>query len=300
MSILLPLSDGIAECAQTRLPDAHVVAYESRDADQLADVTFYCIPYMGRGEALELIATLPRLELVQTLSSGVDELIDLIPAGVGLCNGRGLHHEEGTAELAITLTLAALRRLRQFGDYQRVRQWDHFRTDTLEGKRVTIVGYGAIGSAIEKRLTPFACRIRLVSRTPRDDVSGLDQLADLAASTDVLIVCIALGPETIGLVNAEVLTALPNDALVVNVSRGPVVDGTALLAEVASGRISAALDVIDPEPLPVEREEWDLPNVLLTPHIGGDTFEFARRARDFVTDQVAKHISGRPLHNVVR
>lgn len=300
LSILLPQSDGIADCVRTRLLNAEVVTYESHSARELADVTFYCLPYMAGGEALELIAALPRLRILQSLSSGVDDLTEILPAGVGLCNGRGLHHEEGTAELAIALALVGLRQLRLFADYQRMRQWNHLRTDTLEGKRVTIVGYGAMGRAIEQRLIPFECRIRRVSRTARDGVSGLDQLPTIAAQTDVLIVCIALSSQTTALVNARVLAALPDGALIVNVARGRVVDAEALLTEVAGGRLSAALDVTQPEPLPRYRQEWELPNLFLTPHIGGDTFEFARRAGEFVADQVSAHITGGSLLNVVR
>lgn len=300
MSILLPLADGIAESVRRRLPAVEIVNYESHRREDRGDITFYCLPYMSRGEALEVIPALPRLQVVQSLSSGVDELVGLVPPGVTLCNGRGLHHEEGTAELAIGLIIAGLRRLRMLTEYQLKRQWNHLRTDTLEGKRVTIVGYGSIGAAIDQRLVAFGCQVQLVSRTPRDGVAGLDRLAEVAANTDVLIVCIALGEETMGLVDASVLAALPDGALVVNVARGPVVEARSLLAEVESGRLSACLDVTDPEPLPHERPEWDLPNVLLTPHIGGDTYEFARRAGDFVADQVTAHVAGQTLRNVVK
>jgi phosphoglycerate dehydrogenase-like enzyme len=174
------------------------------------------------------------------------------------------------------------------------------RTESLDGKRVLLVGYGLIGTAIERRLVPFGATISRVSRTPRAGVSGLTELAALAAAADILVVCIALHPATRGLIGAPVLAALPDDALVVNIARGPVVDADSLTAELASGRLRAALDVTDPEPLPAGRPEWTLPNVLITPHIGGDTTTFAARAPAFVAEQAARHLAGEALRNVVR
>jgi phosphoglycerate dehydrogenase-like enzyme len=113
-------------------------------------------------------------------------------------------------------------------------------------------------------------------------------------------VCIALTPGTCGLIGEEVLGALPDGAMVVNVARGPIVDAVALVRHLTDGRLRAALDVTDIEPLPAERPEWALPNVLITPHIGGDTFAFARRAPGFVADQAERYASGRPLANVVK
>ena len=174
------------------------------------------------------------------------------------------------------------------------------RTDSLRGKRVLLVGYGAIGAAIEQRLSPFGVQVGRVSRTEKDGVSALPELPVLAAAADVLLVCIALSPATRGLVDASVLAALPDGAVVVNVARGPVIDAAALRAELQSGRLRAALDVFDVEPLPADRPEWSLPNVLITPHIGGDTYDFAVRAPKFVAEQAARHLAGESLVNVVR
>jgi phosphoglycerate dehydrogenase-like enzyme len=97
-----------------------------------------------------------------------------------------------------------------------------------------------------------------------------------------------------------VLGALPDGALVVNVARGPIVDAVALVSHLTTGRLRAALDVTDVEPLPADRPEWALPGVLITPHIGGDTFAFARRAPGFVADQAERHANGQPLANIVK
>ncbi len=300
MTLLLPEADGIAEFVARQLPGAHVLRYGEADRGGLEDITFYCLPYMGDAASIALIASLPKVTVIQSLSSGVDEIIASLPARATLCNGHGLGHEEGTAELALTLILAALRQIPRFAAGQSRRAWTHVRTESLDGKRVLLVGYGPIGAAIERRLLPFGATVAKVSRTPRDGVSGLSELPALAAAADIMVVCIALHPATRGLIGARTLAALPDGALVVNVARGPIVAPDALTGELASGRLRAALDVTDPEPLPADRPEWGLPNVLITPHIGGDTTAFAQRAPAFVADQAARHLAGRQLRNVVR
>jgi phosphoglycerate dehydrogenase-like enzyme len=300
MALLLPEADGVAEHVGRRLPQAEVLRFGQAGRGRLDEVTFYCLPYMGNAASIALIGGLPALKVVQSLSSGVDEVLGSLPPQVTLCNGRGLGHEEGTAELAVTLILASIRQIPWFAGQQSKRSWSHVRTDSLDGKRVLLVGYGAIGAAIEQRLVPFGASVIAVSRTPRAGVSELRELPVLARAADILVVCIALHASTRGLVGAEVLSALPDGALVVNVARGPVVDAAALTGDLRAGRLRAALDVTDPEPLPADRPEWALPNVLITPHIGGDTAMFAHRAPAFVADQAARHLAGHPLENVVR
>ncbi len=300
MTLLLPAADGIADHVSRRLSQATVLRYEDAPWHGLPEVTFYCLPYMGGAESVALIAQMPRVAVVQSLSSGVDDVLDAVPPQAALCNGRGLHHEEGTADLAVTLILACLRQLPVFIKQQADRSWRHIRTDSLDGKRVLLVGYGAIGMAVEQRLVPFGAQVSRVSRTARDGVAPLSGLSELAAMADILVVCIALTPQTRGLVDASVLAALPTGALVVNVARGAVIEPAALTAQLTSGRLRAALDVTDVEPLPPDRPEWVLPNVLLTPHIGGDTATFAERAAGFVADQAALYLAGQPLRNVIR
>ncbi len=235
MTILLPAADAVADTVAGRIPQAVILRYEDAPRDGLGDVTFYCLPYMGGADSAVVMASMPRLEVVQSLSSGVDDVLDAVPPQAVLCNGRGLRHEEGTAELAAILTLASLRQLPEFVRQQGQRSWRHVRTDSLEGKRVLIVGYGAIGAAVEERLKPFGARFSRVSRTARDGVAPLPRLPALAAAADVMVVCIALSAQTRGLIDAAVLAALPAGALVVNVARGPVIDAPALTAELRAG-----------------------------------------------------------------
>ncbi len=299
MTLLLPAADGVADHVQHTLPGARIVRYGEVDETGLAGVTFYCLPYMGDGASVALVARLPRLRVLQSLSSGVDEVLGAVPPGVILCNGRGLHHEESTAELAVTLMLASLRQLPLFVRQQADARWRHVRAESIEGKRVLLVGYGAIGAAIEARLSPFGATVLRVSRSQREGVAPFTELAALAANADIMVVCVALAESTRGLVDARVLANLPTGALVVNVARGPVIDAAALTSELGSGRLNAALDVTDPEPLPAQRREWTLPNVLVTPHVGGDTFAFAHRAAQFVAEQAGRHLAGEGLLNIV-
>jgi phosphoglycerate dehydrogenase-like enzyme len=299
MTFLLPSADGVADEVARRLPQVTIVRYED-DGYRLDDVEFYCLPYMGDGPSIAKIAQLPRLRVLQSLSSGVDNVLGAVPDQVTFCNGAGLHHEEGTAELAVSIILGSLKQLPVFALQQSRRRWRHLRTDSLDGKRVLLVGYGHIGQMIEQRIAPFGARTTRVSRTARDGVAPLSQLPRLAAEADILVVCIVLTPDTTGLIGAEVLAALPAGALVVNVARGAIVDAVALAGHLVDGRLRAALDVTDVEPLPADRPEWALPNVLITPHVGGDTLVFARRAPGFVSDQAERYLTGQPLANIVK
>jgi len=299
MTFLLPSADGVADEVARRLPQATIVRYEE-GGYRVDEVDFYCLPYMGNGSSIAMIAQLPRLRVLQSLSSGVDNVLESVPDQVTFCNGVGLHHEEGTAELAVTLILGSLKRLPAFALHQSQRHWHHLRTDSLDGKRVLLVGHGRIGQMIERRIAPFGVRITRASRTARDGVAPLSQLSQLAADADILVVCIALTPDTAGLINGAVLAALPTGALVVNVARGAIVDAAALAGHLADGRLRAALDVTDVEPLPADRPEWALPNVLITPHVGGDTVAFAQRAPGFVAEQAERYLAGEPLANVVK
>jgi phosphoglycerate dehydrogenase-like enzyme len=299
MTLLLPAEDGVADYVADHVPEATVISYDDAARADLSEVTFYCLPYMGDEASVVQIKRLPALAVIQSLSIGVDDVLAAVPRGVTLCNGREIGHEDGTADLAVTLILASLRQLPRFVAQQSERSWLHVRTDSVRGKRVLLVGHGLIGAGIEQRLLPFGAEVSRVSRTARNGVHGLDELVRLASTADILVACIALSARTLGLISADVLAALPEGALVVNVARGAVVDQTALTAELATGRLRVALDVIDTEPLPAGRPEWLLPNVLITPHIGGDTCDFASRAPAFVADQAARHLAGKLLRNVV-
>ena len=216
-----------------------------------------------------------------------------------VCNARGVH-SASTAELAVALTLAALRGLPGFVRAQDRGQWAHERLDSLADRRVLIVGAGSIARAVAERLAPFECTVTLVGTADRAGVRGVDSLPALLPGSDVVVLAVPLTDATRALVDERFLAALPDAALVVNVARGPVVDTDALLDELRTGRLRAALDVTDPEPLPPGHPLWTAPGVLLTPHVGGDSSAFVPRAVALVRDQLAAWHAGLPLRNVVR
>ncbi|MFJ6465869.1 2-hydroxyacid dehydrogenase [Streptomyces sp. NPDC091387] len=273
-----------------------------------ADCAFYVVPYMkGPEVAVRPLAGMSAVRVVQTLSAGIDHVepgLGLLPAGVRLCNAKGVH-EASTAELTLALILASLRGFPGFVRGQDNEEWRSGFYPALADKSVLIVGYGSIGSAIEDRLAPFECaRVARVARSARTTARGpvhtLDDLPALLPEADIVILSTPLNPSTQGLVGADFLAAMPDGALLVNVARGGVVDTKALLSELESGRLHAALDVTDPEPLPSGHPLWHAPNVLITPHVGGSTSAFLPRAKRLIAGQLSRFAAGEPVHNVVR
>ncbi|MCF3166260.1 2-hydroxyacid dehydrogenase [Streptomyces californicus] len=273
-----------------------------------ADCAYYVVPYMkGPEVAVRPLAKMRGVQVVQTLSAGIDHVepgLGSLPPGVRLCNAKGVH-EASTAELTLALVLASLRGIPGFVHGQDAEEWRSGFYPALADKSVLIVGYGSIGSAIEDRLAPFECaRVARVARSARASARGpvqtLDELPALLPDSDVVILSTPLNPSTRGLVDAEFLAAMPDGALLVNVARGGVVDTKALLAELESGRLRAALDVTDPEPLPAGHPLWHAPNVLITPHVGGSTSAFEPRAKRLLAAQLTRFAAGEPVENVVR
>ncbi|HSN06912.1 MAG TPA: 2-hydroxyacid dehydrogenase [Candidatus Angelobacter sp.] len=266
-------------------------------------VTFYVPPYMGPERTLELLARMPRLRVVQTLTAGVDNVWPFLPDGVTLCNAAGVH-DASTAELAVGLILASLRRIDEFARAQATGEWRHDRFDALADKRVLVVGAGRVARALVRRLEPFEVEITVVGRTRREThdgsvVHGSDELPELLPGHDVVVLIVPQTVETTGLVDAAFLARMRRGALLVNVARGGVVVTDDLLAAVRRGHVRAALDVTDPEPLPVDHPLWTAPGVLISPHVGGDTTAFLPRAHLLVAQQLRRWRLGEPLENVM-
>jgi phosphoglycerate dehydrogenase-like enzyme len=184
-------------------------------------------------------------------------------------------------------------------DAQAKATWGQIEPDELRGRRVVILGSGSIGSAIAARLAPFGVEIVGVARTARGDIRGLDDLDDLLATADVLVSMLPFTSATKGLLDARRLAFLPDGALFVNGGRGRTVDTAALVRELEAGRLRAALDVTDPEPLPPDHPLWALPNVLITPHMAGDSPAATIRTFEIAGDQIRRFAAGEPLRNQV-
>ena len=266
--------------------------------DSVADVEFYVPPFFPRPDAVAAMARMPKLKVVQTLTAGFDSVRPHVPASAVLCNARGVH-DASTAEWVVGATLAAIRQFPHFTSEQAAGRWSYRFTDCLAGKMVLIVGYGSIGRAVERRLAGFEVHIRRVARTARAGVSPVSELPDLLPEADVVIVLAPVTNQTVGMVDAAFLARMKDGALLVNAARGVLVVTDDLVAEVAAGRLSAAMDVTDPEPLPLGHPLWALPNVLITPHVGASTPVSAATAERFVRDQAERYLAGQPLLNVI-
>ncbi|MEI9967919.1 MAG: NAD(P)-dependent oxidoreductase [Terracidiphilus sp.] len=174
--------------------------------------------------------------------------------------------------------------------------------EELTGKTVLLVGYGAIGQEIERMLAPFTVTMIRVARTARSEpeVHAVNELDNLLPRADVVILILPATAESRGLIGERQLGLLHQGALLVNSARGPIVDTNALVKSLNSGRIRAALDVTDPEPLPEGHPLWSCPNLMLTPHIGGSTPQFAPRALHVAAQELERYMKGEPLLNVVQ
>ena len=263
-----------------------------------ADVEFYVPPFFPAMAAITAIGQLPSLRVVQAQTAGVERLLPQVPPGVTLCNARGVH-DASTAEWVVAVTLAALRDLPYFAAEQAAQRWSYRFTDSLADKSVLIVGYGSIGGAVERRLSGFEVEIRRVARRPRDGVSAISELPELLPHADVVILLAPVTPETIGMVDAPFLARMKDGALLVNAARGSLVVTGALTEELQRGRLRAAVDVTDPEPLPPGHPWWGLPNVLITPHVAASTTAQMGRMLTFLRAQADRFITGEDLVNVV-
>jgi phosphoglycerate dehydrogenase-like enzyme len=267
----------------------------------LDEVEFYVPSYMGGGDVFDVIREMPALKVVQLQTAGFEHAQSRIADGVTLCNARGVH-DASTAELAVGLILASYRNLPRAVRDQEQQIWPGSYDevdDSLADRTVLILGYGAIGEALERRLTGFECDVIRVARRARDGVHPTSELPELLPRADVVVLLTPATPETERMVDAKFLASMKDGALLVNVARGVVVDTDALLAELGTRRIRAALDVTDPEPLPAGHPLWSAPNVLISPHRGGASTAFAPRVARLVRAQLERYASGEPLINVV-
>ena len=246
---------------------------------------------------------LPGLKVVQSLSAGVDWLLPQIPRGVVVCKSVGVH-DGPVAEWVVAAILAMQRRLPEFLEFQRQAEWNRGLAeadaiDDLESHTVVVLGYGSIGRALATRLAPFGVRTIGVAHHPREDAHPVSALPSLLPQADVVVDLLPLTPDTDGFVDKAFLAQMKPGALFVNAGRGRTVDTAALVEALHSGRIRAALDVTDPEPLPSNHALWSAPNLLITPHIAGSVERWKERGCRFVGDQIRRYAAGEPLLGVV-
>lgn len=288
------------------LPGVEWVAWELDGPAPREHLDIVVPPYWGGAELLERLEG-TSVGLVQWQSIGFNGVDAHLPAGIPLANAATVH-ETSTAELALALLLAAQRGIPEFVRDGDARRWDLRTFPSVADRRVLIVGYGGVGKAIDARLAGFETHVTRLARTARQDrdlsgkpveVRGFERLAESLAEAEIVILAVPLTPETTGLIDAAALAALPDGALLVNVARGRVVDTAALVRELDSGRLRAALDVTDPEPLPADHPLWSCANTLITPHAGGDSTAMLPRVVDLIRRQIARMQAGERPENLV-
>ena len=277
-------------------------------------------PYPTR--AMRVWPHLRGVRLVLSLMAGTEWIPGTVGPHVTICNARGAHNIS-TAEWTISAILAMLKYLRTYIDIQRSGDWrrrsevthayeqlthDHrqshppVKLEELTGKTVLLVGHGSIGKDIEHMLEPFHVQLIRVARTARSEplVHPVSELDSLLPHADVVVLILPLTAESKGLIGARQIDLMRQGALLVNAARGGIVQTDALVDALNAGKIRAAVDVTDPEPLPIGHPLWKCPNLLITPHVGGSSPEFGRRSLKIAADELSRYMKGEPLRNVVQ
>lgn len=264
----------------------------------LGEITYFVPPYMGGRDALSSILRMPKLKIVQLPNAGYDDALEFIRPGVTLCNARGVH-DASTAELAVGLTIASLRGFPDFLRNQLQGEWIDGKRKSLTDCRIGIVGFGSVGRTIKENLSGFSVEIVAFSRSGANGARQLLELDGELPNLDVVILAMPLNSESRGLFDARRLGLMKDGALLVNVARGPIIDTDALIVELNSGRILAALDVTDPEPLPKEHPLWRAKGLLISPHVGGNTNAFEPRFRKLIEEQLHRVSTGQEMKNII-
>lgn len=243
---------------------------------------------------------------VHIASAGVDRILfpGLVESSATLTNSRGIF-DQPMAEYVLGLVLAFAKGLPESIRLQDARTWKHRLSERVAGRRAMVVGTGPIGVAIGELLRAAGLRVSWAGRTEREDpelghVVASDALAGAVADVDYLVVAAPLTPATTGLVDAELLRALPAHARLINVGRGESVVQDDLVAALRAGTIAgAALDVFETEPLPEDSPLWGMPQVIVSPHMSGDADGYPGLLAELFADNLRRFADGRPLRNVV-
>jgi phosphoglycerate dehydrogenase-like enzyme len=262
------------------------------------------------------------VKLVLSMMAGTEWIPPLVGPHVTICNARGAHNIS-TAEWTLAAILSMLKYFPLYYDIQREGKWKrrfeappHYAAITgdtrpwyppvmleeLTGKTVLLVGYGSIGKEIERMLAPFHVQLLRVARSARSqpEVHAVSELDGLLPRAEVVVLILPSTDESKGLIGSRQFELMKQGTLLVNAARGPIVQTDALVEALHSGRIRAAIDVTDPEPLPDGHPLWSCPNLLITPHSGGSSIQFAPRALRTAGNELRRYLKGEPLHNVVQ
>ncbi|HEY4898672.1 MAG TPA: 2-hydroxyacid dehydrogenase [Candidatus Nanopelagicaceae bacterium] len=268
------------------------------DSSDLSAITIYIPPYMTGVEFLAPIKQMNNLKILQVPNAGYEDALPYIRDGITLCNARGVHNAS-TAELAVGLAIAIKRGFPNFIRSQDRGQWNHKRMGSLNDSKIGIVGAGSIGQTLVSYLKPYDVEITTFSRSGSNGSLTIDKLDEHLPEFDFLFLIIPLNAQSKHLIDQRRLALMRDGSTLVNIARGGIVDTDALVAELNSGRIYAAVDVTDPEPLPHNHPLWSAKNTLITPHVGGDSQAFEKRGKRFVEEQLQRIASGEDPINII-
>jgi phosphoglycerate dehydrogenase-like enzyme len=281
--------------------DVEFVIWDMTGPSPVDTIDIAVPPYMGASDKLVNLAGVTT-RLVQSQSIGYDGVERVLPPGHVYANAASVH-ETSTAELTLALILASQRGIPNFVRAAERGHWAPERLQSLADRTVLIVGYGGVGKAVEERLLPFETDVVRVASAARDDerghIHGIDELSALLPSADIVVIGVPLNSSTVHLVDDSFLSLMPDGALLVNIARGRVVDTDAMLDHAKRGRLRFALDVTDPEPLPDGHPLFALPNVLISPHVGGASTAMMPRMARLLRRQIERMLAGEEPLNVV-
>jgi D-2-hydroxyacid dehydrogenase (NADP+) len=255
-----------------------------------------------------MLAGAPGLQWIQSMATGVDHFLRCpsLKPNVLITSGRGIHGPPMREQVVYMMMAIGRDAVRAVGD-QKAHFWERRLWSTLHGKTAAIAGTGIVGSAIGEMLKALGMHVIGVTRTPRqeagfDEMIATDGLLDAVRRADYLINMLPASPDNIDLFDAAVFAAMKPTAYYISAGRGQTVDEAALLAVLRERRIAgAALEVFQTEPLPADSPFWDLPNVFITPHIGGYVIEYEDFIMPLIVDNMRLFLAGRQgeMRNIV-
>ena len=270
----------------------------SLDTDDLSQITFYVPQYMGGKKAFEYVRKMPNLKYLQVPNAGFDDALEFLKPGVVLCNARGVH-DASTAELAVALALASRRGFHDFAIAQSKGEWAHKRYSSFTDSKIGVLGAGSIANTLKSYIEPYDVEISMFSRSGQNGSIAISELDTHLPNLDFVFIVIPLNEESKNLFDSKRLALMKDGAVIVNVGRGPIINTEALLNELNSGRIYAGLDVTDPEPLPTDHPLWKAKNLIISPHVGGNSAAFESRGRKLIESQLKLLSLGQELNNIV-
>lgn len=309
MRVVLCYPVDASDCAQIARVSSRVEvcnAGQERIPSELLDADIFCGHAKVPVPWDEVVAQ-GRLRWIQSSAAGLDHCLtpSVIASDIMVTSASGLFADQ-VAEQTLALMLGLFRGLPRFFRQQQQHEFVRRPTRDLHGSTIGIIGFGGNGRRLAEVLVPYRVRILATDLFPEDKpehVEALwsaDCLEDVLRQADVLVLCVPLNEQTQGMIDAKALSCMKPDAVLINVARGPVVVEADLITALEDGRLSAAgLDVTETEPLPPDSPLWDLPQVLITPHVGAQS---ARRVSDttsFFCENLERYLEGQPLLNLV-